>query len=69
MQIYKASLCPLCGLPIDVCTDAKNESKFKAGPPVRCHKTTAELIAGKKIDPKMPHKEALLFGASLQPPG
>jgi hypothetical protein len=67
MQLYKAGLCSLCGLPIDVCTDPKNESKFKIEGPIRCHKATAELIAGKKVDPKIPHPEALMFGASLAP--
>ncbi|WNM64504.1 tail assembly chaperone [Arthrobacter phage MidnightRain] len=67
MHAYKSTLCPLCGLPVDVCTDPKNERKFKAGQPIRCHKTTAELISGKKIDDKMPHKEALLFSAEMLP--
>jgi hypothetical protein len=65
MQAYKDSLCPLCGSPIEECTNPKNEGKYKGEGPIRCHKTTAIGVASKKIDPKIPHPEALMIGASL----
>jgi hypothetical protein len=69
MQVYKDSLCPMCGLPFEVCTATENEGKFKVEGPVRCHKSTALAIASSKLDPKIPHSESLLFGASLLPGG
>lgn len=65
LQAYKDSLCSMCGLPVEVCTAAENEGKFKTEGPIRCHKTTALLIAGKKLDPKHMYPEALMFGATL----
>jgi hypothetical protein len=66
MAAYKAGLCDLCGSPIEECTDPMNEGKYKPEGPIRCHKTTAIAVAGKKIDPKVPHPEALMIGASLR---
>lgn len=66
LQAYRASLCPMCGLPTEVCSAPENEGKFKVEGPIRCHKTTALIVAGKKLDPNHPNAEALMFGASLK---
>lgn len=64
LQVYKASLCPLCGGPISVCTAPENELKFKGGLPIRCHATTARAIA---MEPyrDQPNSQALMFAPKL----
>jgi hypothetical protein len=65
LQAYKASLCPLCGGPLSVCTDPENESKFKGGLPIRCHATTARAIA---MEPyrDQPNSQALMIAPVLR---
>lgn len=63
---YRAGLCS-CGDPRDVCSAPESEGRYEVHGPIRCHKETALLIAGKKLDEKIPHPEALMFGASLKP--
>jgi len=64
LQAYKASLCPLCGAPLSVCTDPDNEMKFNGGQPIRCHATTARQAA---MEPyrDQPYKEALMIAPVL----
>jgi hypothetical protein len=69
LQSYKASLCPLCGLPADVCSAIESEGKFAVEGPIRCHKATALAVAAKKMDPKHPFPEALMFSAALKVSG
>lgn len=38
---YRASLCPVCGYPRDVCQASENAGRFSVPPPTRCHATTA----------------------------
>ena len=64
---YRASLCPLCGLPVEVCTALENEGQFVIDGPTRCHKSTALAVATNKLKPDHPYKEALMFSAGLRP--
>lgn len=61
---YRATLCPKCGGPMSLCTDPANELKFKGGLPIRCHATTARLVA---MEPyrDQPNNEALLIAPVL----
>lgn len=59
LQEYRGGLCPLCGGPRDVCTDPGNELKFKGGLPIRCHATTARMVAMEPYKDQ-PNKEALM---------
>ena len=61
---YEASLCPLCGRPLSVCTDPANEGKFEVGLPTRCHAKTADVKNADALR-KYPHHEALLTGVRL----
>lgn len=73
LQHYRDGLCPLCGMPSDICQNPANELKVRASDPVRCHFTTAASVrrevhtGGKngKAKPNQPH--ALIFGAELKP--
>lgn len=44
LQEWRDTLCPLCGLPREVCTDPSAEFKWHAEP-IRCHVHTATLRA------------------------
>lgn len=61
---YEAMLCPNCGRPIEVCTDPKNELRWRVGLPTRCHATTAVLQA-QEAYAKTKHSRALMFHAEL----
>ena len=65
LQAYRATLCPLCGGHISVCTAPENETKFKGGLPIRCHATTARSIA---MEPyrDQPNNQALMIAPVLQ---
>ncbi|TDE02831.1 hypothetical protein [Jiangella asiatica] len=65
---YRATLCPLCGRPIEVCTDPANEMRWRSGLPTRCHATTAVLQAQEGLGKKKKqsrHTGALLWSAEL----
>jgi len=47
---YRASKCPVCGGPIDECTDPANEGKFRTELPTRCHRQTSLLAAQEGLD-------------------
>jgi hypothetical protein len=49
---------------LSVCTAPENELKFKGGLPIRCHATTARMIA---IEPYkgQPNHEALMIAPEL----
>ena len=64
LAAYEDSLCPQCGRPMAVCTDAKNEFRFKTGAPTRCHASTAQLIAAEKAK-EAPHPRALMYHTVL----
>jgi hypothetical protein len=64
LQAYKASLCPLCGGPLDVCTNPENELKFKGGLPIRCHATTARAVAMEPYKDQ-PNNQALMIAPIL----
>lgn len=57
---YDASLCPSCGRPASVCQAA--DAEFVADLPVRCHATTALLVAQSQVsDETHPQSQALLW--------
>lgn len=58
-------LCPMCGGPIEVCTNPENEHAYQVPPPTRCHKTTAIMKAMGDDWDKRPHNGALMLGAQL----
>lgn len=61
---YRAGLCPLCGGPQGKCTDPANERKYQGGLPIRCHATTARMVA---MEPylKTPNSQALMVAPIL----
>lgn len=62
---YDATLCPLCGMPSDLCQDASAEGRAEAGLPVRCHVTTARMQRAEEYaDAKQ--GGALLYSARLK---
>lgn len=61
---YRAGLCPLCGGPRDVCTNPENELKFKGGLPIRCHATTARMVAMEPYKDQ-PNNQALMIAPVL----
>jgi len=65
LQYYQNGLCPKCGGPLSVCTDAANEMRFDAGLPIRCHATTARGRAAEKYRDQ-PGSEALMFVPRLR---
>lgn len=64
LAAYKASLCPVCGGPMDECTASENERKFKAELPTRCHRQTATLVA-QEATAKSTYPGALMFRTAL----
>lgn len=68
LQYYRDGLCPLCGMPAEVCQAPENEMKVKSPPPTRCHFTTAVGVrrdAQTSGQVKVNHPEALLYGAEI----
>jgi len=65
LQRYRATLCPLCGGPLDICTAPENEMKYTTGLPVRCHATTSR---GRAAEPykDQPGSQALMFVPKLR---
>lgn len=63
LAAYEATLCPLCGLPSDVCQSPESEGLAEAGLPVRCHVATARMQRQEE------YKEASHAGALLWPAG
>lgn len=63
LAAYEATLCPLCGLPSDVCQSPESEGLAEAGLPVRCHVATARMQRREE------YKEASHAGALLWPAG
>lgn len=66
LKLYEDTrLCPMCGGPIEECTNVENEMRYKVDPPTRCHKQTAILRAMDDDWDKRPHNRALMLGALL----
>lgn len=66
LATYRSTLCPLCGRPIEVCTNPANEMRWRPGLPTRCHATTAVLQAqDAATKSKRRHAGALLWHAEL----
>lgn len=63
LAAYEATLCPMCGLPSDVCQSPESEGLAEAGLPVRCHVATARMQRQEE------YKEASHAGALLWPAG
>ena len=63
LAAYEATLCPMCGLPSDVCQSPESEGLAEAGLPVRCHVSTARMQRQEE------YKEASHAGALLWPAG
>jgi hypothetical protein len=59
LALYRDGLCPNCGRPMRECTAAAADGKFEADVPVRCHATTALVIAQKAFT--NPQPEAMLW--------
>ena len=65
LAMHRAALCPLCGRPIEVCTDPANEMRWRSPLPTRCHATTAVLRAQEGSKKKAKATGALLWHAEL----
>jgi len=65
LQQYRATLCPLCGGPLAICTAPENEMKYDTGLPVRCHATTSR---GRAAEPYRDQagSQALMFIPKLR---
>lgn len=66
LAAHRDALCPLCGRPLAVCTDAASEGRWTVAPPTRCYPTTAIAAARKPYDEKSKESSALLFSASRE---
>jgi hypothetical protein len=65
LHLFRNSLCPKCGGPLAICTDATNEMKYTAGLPIRCHATTARGKAAEAYRDQ-PGFDALMFIPTLR---
>lgn len=65
LQRFNAETCPACGGPLALCTDPKNEGKYKTGLPVRCHATTSKMRAAEPYQDQ-PDYGALMFIPRLE---
>lgn len=61
---YEASLCPMCGRPIEVCTAEGSELRVRVPAPHRCHFKTAVERAREKYKDH-PHPGALMYSPYL----
>ena len=57
---FEATLCPLCGRPLSVCTAQDTELRIRMGEPLRCHFTTSQAKAREKYKDN-PNPQALMF--------
>ena len=69
LEFYRASLCPNCGLPADVCQAGANEFAFEADGPYRCHARTAVSEARARVGEDVKAPEALMFKPRLKDGG
>lgn len=66
LAAHRATLCPLCGRPLSVCTDPASEGRWTVAPPTRCHASTAIARARKPYDEKSKESHALLFSVARE---
>lgn len=59
LGMYRAGLCPSCGLPREECMARENDGRYRVTA-MRCHPTTARLIAAERYR-QNPQAEALLY--------
>lgn len=64
LTAFEESLCPVCGGLVSECQAIENDGRFKADPPVRCHRTTA-VLAAQEGEGDRKHERALIRTASL----
>jgi hypothetical protein len=53
--------CPKCGGPPEECQAPEHDGLFDVTLPVRCHRTTAQLVAQDQVGKDVQHPEALVF--------
>jgi len=59
-------LCRVCGGPAYLCQDPELQDDWRAGDPIRCHATTAQLARQKGVTEQTnPHTQALIWPVSL----
>jgi hypothetical protein len=63
LDVHDEMLCPLCGRPSYICQ--AQDAVFHAELPIRCHATTALLVAQSKAD--YDHERALLWSTREGP--
>ena len=61
----QSQICPLCGMPSDVCQAPEAENLAEAGVPIRCHVTTARMRRQEEYK-DTEHSGALLWPAGLR---
>lgn len=64
----RENLCPLCGMPSEVCQAPEGTYVFSTEAPVRCRVTTA-LRAAQEASKDLPHPGALLHRPKVMPWG
>jgi hypothetical protein len=65
LAAWERTRCPVCGGDREECWAAENEGRFRAQPPVRCHRETA-LAKARKEYADQPGSSALLYRAELR---
>lgn len=59
-------LCGVCGGPAFLCQDPELQDSWRAGEPIRCHRTTAvRERQGRINDQENPHSDALIWPVEL----
>lgn len=67
-QYKNEKLCPLCGMPKEVCQAPYGTYVYSAGDPIRCNVTTA-IRQRQKDDGETAHSDALIYPPRILPWG
>lgn len=66
LALDAVDICPLCRNPTAICQDPDRQFDWRAGAPVRCHVTTARLLAQRGVtEQSNPAVQALLWPVIL----
>lgn len=65
---WESALCSGCGRPLEECTDAESEDRYRVPAPLRCHACAARSMVSKMYADADPHPETLLFEIQYNPP-
>lgn len=66
LALDAVNICPLCGNPASICQDPARQFDWRAGAPIRCHVTTARMLAQRGVNEQTnPAVGALLWPVVL----